>query len=228
MAKVKIKISKEKKQLLIAMLLGDGTISSNYVFKLSHSTDQLEYLTWKVKLLDRFSIKNNGVKEYVSKTGYNKGCSVIYSQMSLSPTIKALRRSVYKPKKMLTRKLLNWLNPLGLAIWYMDDGHLSLNNNKTEKANRIRIATCLPISDVEEVLKYFKEVWNLNFNKFKEGNSTYSIMTTSENDTKKFIELIKPYILEVPSMWYKIRKRKTKQEFLDLQSQGFEVRDIMY
>jgi hypothetical protein len=42
--KIKRKVSKEMKSLLIAMLLGDGTISNNYVFKLCHSSDQEEYL----------------------------------------------------------------------------------------------------------------------------------------------------------------------------------------
>ena len=35
--KIKKKLSKEQKSLLIGLLIGDGTISSNFVFKLSHS-----------------------------------------------------------------------------------------------------------------------------------------------------------------------------------------------
>ena len=57
------KLSKEQKSLLIGLLLGDGTISSNCVFKLSHSEAQREYLEWKVGLLDVHGIKNNGVKD---------------------------------------------------------------------------------------------------------------------------------------------------------------------
>jgi hypothetical protein len=197
------------------------------VFKLSHAIEQKEYLEWKIKLLNKFEIKNNGIKEYISSCGYNNGSNVLYSQMSLTPTIKALRRCVYKPKKKISVSLLKWLNPLGLAIWYMDDGHLSLNNNKPELANRIRIATCTSEEETNEIIKYFNDTWNISFNKFKEGNG-FSIMTTSERETMKFIDIIKPYVLEIPSMWYKIRRRKTKQEFLDLQRQGFEVRSIMY
>lgn len=51
------KLSKEQKSLLIGLLLGDGTISSNCVFKLSHSEAQREYLEWKVGLLDVHGIK---------------------------------------------------------------------------------------------------------------------------------------------------------------------------
>lgn len=225
-----IRLSKEQKSLLIALLIGDGTISSNYVFKLSHSTLQREYLEWKVGLLSKYGIKNNGVKEYISKCGYNTGKSVLYSQMSLIPTIKALRRSVYTPKKTITRKLLEWLNPLGLAIWYMDDGCINVNTSKQRSSiqHTIKIATCVDDSTVKTIINYFDEVWGIHFRPFKEGRNTYSIASSSELDCEKFIKIVKPYIEQVPSFLYKIRKDLTKEEFIKLQKSGSEVRDIIF
>ena len=225
-----IRLSKEQKSLLIALLIGDGTISSNYVFKLSHSTLQREYLEWKVGLLSKYGIKNNGVKEYISKCGYNTGKSVLYSQMSLIPTIKALRRSVYTPKKTITRKLLEWLNPLGLAIWYMDDGCINVNTSKQRSSiqHTIKIATCVDDSTVKTIINYFDEVWGIHFRPFKEGRNTYSIASSSELDCEKFIKIVKPYIEQVPSFLYKIRKDLTKEEFIKLQESGSEVRDIIF
>lgn len=225
-----IRLSKEQKSLLIALLIGDGTISSNYVFKLSHSTLQREYLEWKVNLLNTYGIKNNGVKEYISKCGYNTGKEVLYSQMSLIPTIKALRRSVYTPKKTITRKLLEWLNPLGLAIWYMDDGCINVNTSKQRSSiqHTIKIATCVDDSTIKTIINYFDEVWGIHFRPFKEGRNTYSIASSSELDCEKFIKIIKPYIEQVPSFLYKIRKDLTKEEFIKLQESGSEVRDIIF
>lgn len=225
-----IRLSKEQKSLLIALLIGDGTISSNYVFKLSHSTLQREYLEWKVNLLNTYGIKNNGVKEYISKCGYNTGKEVLYSQMSLIPTIKALRRSVYVPKKTITRKLLEWLNPLGLAIWYMDDGCINVNTSKQRSSiqHTIKIATCVDDSTIKTIINYFDEVWGIHFRPFKEGRNTYSIASSSELDCEKFIKIIKPYIEQVPSFLYKIRKDLTKEEFIKLQESGSEVRDIIF
>ena len=225
-----IRLSKEQKSLLIALLIGDGTISSNYVFKLSHSTLQREYLEWKVELLNKYGIKNNGVKEYISKCGYNTGKSVLYSQMSLIPTIKALRRSVYTPKKTITRKLLEWLNPLGLAIWYMDDGCINVNTSKQRSSiqHTIKIATCVDDSTIKTIINYFDEVWDIHFRPFKEGKNTYSIASSSELDCEKFIKIVKPYIEQVPSFLYKIRKDLTKEEFIKLQESGSEVRDIIF
>ena len=225
-----IRLSKKQKSLLIALLIGDGTISSNYVFKLSHSTLQREYLEWKVGLLNKYRIKNNGVKEYISKCGYNSGKSVLYSQMSLIPTIKALRRSVYTPKKTITRKLLEWLNPLGLAIWYMDDGCINVNTSKQRSSiqHTIKIATCVDDDTVKTIINYFDEVWGVHFRPFKESKNTYSIASSSELDCEKFIKIVKPYIEQVPSFLYKIRKDLTKEEFIKLQESGSEVRDIIF
>ena len=225
--KIKKKLSKEQKSLLIGLLIGDGTISSNFVFKLSHSVEQREYLEWKVKLLDKFQIKNNGIKEYISTCGYNIGKKVLYSQMSVIPTIKALRRTVYIPKKTITRKLLNWLTPLEIAIWYMDDGHINVNTSKQRSSiqHTIKIATCVDESTVEVIIQYFLDVWNIKFRKFPEGKNTFSIASSSEEDYSKFVNLIKPFVEQVPSMLYKIRDNFTKKEFLDQQKVDSEARD---
>ena len=225
--KIKKKLSKEQKSLLIGLLIGDGTISSNFVFKLSHSVEQREYLEWKIKLLDKFQIKNNGIKEYISTCGYNIGKGVLYSQMSVIPTIKALRRTVYIPKKTITRKLLNWLTPLEIAIWYMDDGHINVNTSKQRSSiqHTIKIATCVDEKTIEIIIQYFLEVWNIKFRKFPEGKNTFSIASSSEEDYSKFVNLIKPFVEQVPSMLYKIRDNFTKKEFLDRQRVDSEARD---
>ena len=225
--KIKKKLSKEQKSLLIGLLIGDGTISSNFVFKLSHSIEQKEYLEWKVKLLDKFKIKNNGIKEYISTCGYNTGKKVLYSQMSVIPTIKALRRTIYIPKKTITRRLLNWLTPLEIAIWYMDDGHINVNTSKQRSSiqHTIKIATCVDESTVEVIIQYFLDIWNIKFRKFPEGKNTFSIASSSEEDYSKFVNLIKPFVEQVPSMLYKIRDNFTKKEFLDQQKVDSEARD---
>ena len=217
--KIVAKLSKDQKSLLIAMLLGDGTISSNYVFKLSHSEQQKEFLEWKIRLLEAKGFKVNGIKEYTSKCGYNTGKKVLYSQLSVIPTIKALRRSVYIPKKTFTRNLLNWLDAQGLAIWYMDDGCININTSKQRSSiqHTVKIATCVDESTVNMIITYFLEVWGIKFRKFKEGKETFSIASSSENDCAKFISIVKPYIEQVPSMLYKIRDNYTKEEFIKMQ-----------
>ena len=219
--KIQKSLSKEQKRLLIALLIGDGTISSNYVFKLSHSIDQREYLEWKVNLLNKLGIKNNGIKEYISSCGYNTGKGVLYSQMSLHSTIKALRRSVYIPKKTLTRNLLNWLDEQGLAIWFMDDGFININESKQRHRSiqrNIKISTCVDKETCNMIIQYFKEKWDIEFRPFLEKSKFFSISTRTNKDSDKFIKIVKPYVEQVPSLLYKIRENLTKKEFIAQQN----------
>ena len=168
---MKTKINKKSRNLLIGLLLGDGTISNNYVFKLSHCEEQLDYLEWKVKQLNEAGLRNNGIKEYVSTKGFNTGKKVYYSQLNIIPFVKVLRRVFYKPyKKLGNRKLLNRLSAKEIAIWYMDDGHINYRKTKgIVHGFYIKIATCIPKEELQIIIDYFKEVWNIQFYMFHEG-----------------------------------------------------------
>lgn len=202
---MKSKFNKESRNLLIAMLLGDGTISNNYVFKLSHCKQQEEFLQWKINLLNKFGIRNNGIKEYISTTGYNMGKTVLYSQLNIIPFMKVLRRVFYNPKKQIAnRKLLNRLDALGIAIWYMDDGALNFRKSGNKVHGfYIKISTCIPKNDLQIIIDYFKEVWNISFYAFSEGKGTYSLCCGTKEGIK-FIDIVKPYVEQVPNMTYKI------------------------
>ena len=160
---MKTKITKESRNLLIALLLGDGTISNNNVFKLSHCKEQRDYLEWKIEQLKNAGLRNNGLKEYISIKGYNIGKKVYYTQLNIIPFIKVLRRVFYKPyKKLGNRKLLNRLDAKGIAIWYMDDGHINYRKtNGKVHGFYIKIATCIPKEELQIIIDYFKEVWDV-------------------------------------------------------------------
>ena len=204
---MKTKITKESRNLLIGMLLGDGTISNNYVFKLAHAESKKDYLEWKIKQLNDCGIRNNGIKSYIKTRGYNTGVPVYYTQLNTIPFIKVLRRVCYKNKKIIgNRKLLNRLSAREIAIWYMDDGHINIRMDKGRPCGfYIRISTCEPKEEVQTIINYFKEVWNINFYMFHEGKKedSYSLCCGTREGLK-FIELVKPYVLEVPSMIHKI------------------------
>lgn len=202
---MKTKFNKQSRNLLIAMLLGDGTIGNNYVYKLAHCAEQSDYLQWKIDLLKENAIRNNGLKWYTSTKGYNIGKQVCYTQLNIVPFIKVLRRVFYKPKKIIgNRKLLNRLDALGIAIWYMDDGHI---NHRTTNGKvhgfYIRISTCVPKEEAQVIIDYFKEVWNISFYTFKEGGG-YSLCCGTKEGLK-FIEIVKKYVSQVPSMIHKVQ-----------------------
>ena len=177
---MKTKFNKESRNLLIALLLGDGTISNNFVFKIAHCDKQKDYLEWKIRQLKDSGIRNNGIKSYIKTKGFNAGVPVFYTQLNIIPFIKVLRRVVYKDKKVIgNRKLLNRLDERGIAIWFMDDGHINIRktNNKVH-GFYIKISTCEPKEEVQVIIDYFKEVWNINFYMFHEGKkeNSYSVV----------------------------------------------------
>jgi hypothetical protein len=202
---MKTKFNKESRNLMIAILLGDGSISATNGFRMTHCEKQKDYLVWKIKQLNNYGIKNCGLKSYISTKGYKVGEEYWYTRLNTIMFTKVLRRVFYKPKKVIAnRKMLNRLNALGLAIWYMDDGHI----NHRKIAGRvcgfyIKIAICLPKTETQIIIDYFKEVWNVSFYMFSEGKGTYSICCGTQEGIK-FIDVIKPYVNQVPSMRYKI------------------------
>lgn len=204
---MKTKITKESRNLLIGMLLGDGTISNNNVFKIAHAESQKDYLEWKIKQLNEFGIRNNGIKSYIKTKGYNINVPVYYTQLNIIPFIKVLRRVCYKEKKIIgNRKLLNRLGAREIAIWYMDDGHINIRKDKGRPCGfYIRISTCEPKNEVQIIIDYFREVWDINFYMFHEGKQedSYSLCCGTKEGLK-FIELVKPYVSQVPSMIHKI------------------------
>lgn len=233
MKKVSKKLNLDQKRLLIGMLIGDGTITNHPDYKIDHSESQLEYLNWKLDLLNKAGIKNTGLKKYKSSAGFNKGETVYRVRVSTNMTIKALRRSIYKPNKIITRRLLNWLTAREIAIWFMDDGSINVNTSKQRSSikHTILIATCVEQNVADMIVEYFKEVWNIQFRIFPEQGKkklTYSIATTSEEECKKFNNLVYPYVKEVPSLLYKLRNNYTKEEFKKLQKENPEVRDLLF
>lgn len=75
---------------------------------------------------------------------------------------------------------------------------------------------------VNVIIAYFAEVWDIKFRPFKEGRGT-----SSELDCDKFVNIVRPYIEQVPSLLYKIRRDSTKLEFIAQQRAASEARDTL-
>lgn len=115
---MKTKITKESRNLMIAMLIGDGSISIENGFRMTHCGAQKEYLNWKIKQLGEHGIRTCGLKSYISSKGYKVGTEYFYTRLNVLPFTKTLRRVFYKNgrKNIANVKLLNRLDAKGLAI----------------------------------------------------------------------------------------------------------------
>lgn len=93
--------------------------------------------------------------------------------------------------KSYFEKSIEQLEPLGIAVWYCDDGCYDYRRNN--------IIFCIEGFNKKEkssIIKFFKEKYGLNFKYYKK----YIYLLKSE--VPKFIEIIEPFIIK--SMRYKI------------------------
>ncbi len=228
---MKTKFNRKSRNLMVAMLIGDGSINSVNGFRMTHCEKQINYLNWKIKELNSVGVRNCGLKSYVSTQGYKIGETYYYTRLNVTPFIKVLRRVFYKSKfkDIANRKMLNRLDAKGIAIWYMDDGCL---NHRKDIGIYIRLATCLQKDKLQVLINYFKEEWNISFYSISEGKGTYSLCCGTA-EAIKFIDIVKPYVSQIPEMHYKIlynirgRKRPVDPSGSKLEALEFSSEDIV-
>jgi uracil-DNA glycosylase family 4 len=132
-------LSRIAHDVVCGTLLGDGHLSaaSSYLV-FNHSADQDAYALFKAGLLSELSprVRRSTVAAAVGgPTSY----PVVSVRTVAHRALGTLRSAFYRPRKQVPPWIATRLNPLMLAVWYMDDGHLS---TRSVKQPRAEIATC--------------------------------------------------------------------------------------
>ena len=166
-------ISNEIEQILIGGLLGDGSLSKkskiSSVYTITHSTKQEEYLIWKVNILN-LPHSLNKRKKQLNYKGQEKIYFIVdYRTKNLPQLNKYFEMFYFNGRKVVTQEILNKLELLGIAIWYMDDGHYSYYNK-----NITLCTNCFSLEEHKLIQKWFKEKYSLNWQIIK-NNSLYSL-----------------------------------------------------
>lgn len=184
------------KELLIAeMTIGDGHLNQKNL-EILHCEKQKEYLNWKKQLLI-----NEGIECCPTALINNNGFNAYRFRTKSYPWIKDLRELIYCPSKIYSLEILKEFTPLGLAIWYFDDGCLSQKKrNGVIHANDLILNTGLQKEENQIYINYFKDYWDINFTQVKNHNCYRLRCGTRE--ARKFITIIKDYL--PPGMDYKI------------------------
>jgi hypothetical protein len=191
----------KQKTILIGMILGDGflqkTGENNARIRLEHSDKQEEYLSWKANQFPEF-FQGKPQRLVRFNPVYQKQYSYARWQSNASPEIGRFRKLFYRDgKKIIPKELTEYFNnALSLAIWFMDDGYFY----PRDKMSYIYI----PKYTEDEVLILLKTL-KINFNLkavFKKKKRGESVLIFNTTQTKRLVELIKPFI--IPSMLYKI------------------------
>lgn len=193
---------------IYGMLLGDSHIYNDkrdqglLRIVATNGEKQLDYLKYKYGLYNDGKIVNSGIGSYGKLPSY-------HWYMGTDPYISSMVRADWYStgKKTITKKVIDKINEISLAFWYMDDGNLAYNHeNKTSYVIRLNtqgfsydenILLCNMLNDKFDIRA------KVNKDKIaKDGYQMYMIHITSTSEADKFFQLIAPYICE--SMYYKL------------------------
>jgi len=194
-----------KEELAYATMLGDGYITSGrykrksgvitecnswFVFAQSHR--HKDYVDWLANLFSCYwKIKKE--KRIVSCGRNNKKYLQYNFRTKAYPFFTHLRKKVFYPnnRKRITQKILSKITPLGIAIWWMDDGNLS-------SINQFTLCTdSYTLKEVRIIQEWFLSKWNIRWNITKIHR-----LQCYMKEGIKLIKLIQDYI--ILSMKYKI------------------------
>jgi hypothetical protein len=181
-------INEVEEQIIMGCLLGDATLSKSGKFhriRIEQKAEHKKYVEWKFNLLKRlcitplqFNPKNNSFR--FGTVGH--------------PQLTNLYSTFYNQDRSINSSILDKINALSIAIWFMDDGYkihntvgISTNNFSDQALEQLR-----------EKLK--KLGVSTSLQKDKGRKRTY----ISTKSFKSFKKLIKPYVDQVACMAYKL------------------------
>jgi hypothetical protein len=97
--------------------------------------------------------------------------------------------------KIVPLNIEEYLTPLALAIWFMDDG--------SRLGRGARIATnCFTLEEVNFLCNVLYRKYNIIATPHKCGKDKGHIIYIHVNSMKLFIKIVKPFLL--PSLYYKL------------------------
>ena len=216
----------EMKELILGCILGDSSINYNPKHPLSgyktisfiHSEKQIDYFNYKKQLFgELFKVS----KDLISGYGFPMKSGLLQANAGMSQFIHEYCIG-QDGKRKVSKKMLDYMSPLSLAIWYMDDGALSHRNSDKQRPRAMLCTNRYTYDEHLLFLDMFREKFNLTP---KIGNSNVyngHVLLFSADDTERLSAIINPYVCD--SMKYKL---PIKYESMPcyLENVSFDLRD---
>lgn len=184
----KMELTEIQRELLIGSLLGDGHLRKHgkkVVFEFSQSPKRKFYVEWKHRILGELACPK--IYHHRNEREYYKLVTKTH------PELDELYRDFYRnERKTVPERIGKMLTPFALAVWFMDDG--------SKSKNAIYLNT--QAFSVEEQFRLIKALrkFHLIFNLNRDGE--YHRLRLLKRHNRRFLELVKPYIL--PEFEYKL------------------------
>jgi hypothetical protein len=118
--KLTVNLPPEAQSVLVGSLLGDAYLYPNGTLQVEQCLEHADYTFWKYEMLKSIAGKEpTTVERFDARTMKTYRSVRFYTRAVL----KDYRSGFYRGrKKIVPRELGTLLDPLGLAVWFMDDG----------------------------------------------------------------------------------------------------------
>lgn len=202
--KKSLTLSLKQRALITGSLLGDGTMrlgkgAQNVNFKVEHGLAQKEYVVWKYQILKSFVFTEPKISYRYDKND-EKYAKSWWFRTIRHPFFTKIYKNFYEGnsyksgRKIIPVKIKKELSPFVLAVWIMDDGSYS--------RNKIDISTySFSLPEINFLQRCFENIFDIRIKYYRDRDKGYR-MYCNQEETKKLIKIIRPYI--IPSMMYKI------------------------
>lgn len=177
--------------ILLGLLLGNGHIDSKGQIHIKHSKKQKEYCEFKAKLVHSICGGSN-IKIKESTDGTNKF-------KKQSKRFQQIRKLLYSEnKKTINNEILNLIQPISIALWWMDKGSVIKNTDSFT----LKFFINRSLEESKLIQNYFLSIYNIKWNIIP-SDIIQNKYILSCND-KKFLAIIKDIVSRVKCMQYKI------------------------
>lgn len=176
-------------QVILGSFFGDGTVRKTskgniYRLAMSHSVQQLGYLQWKASA---FSVEN-------STFSMAEGCVRNFNGIAciVQDAYQCNTKSFGLQEKLNIQDCFK-LDPLGLAIWLMDDGSIKSKNRRTNEIQGLTISSCaFSYQDHLVFQEMFKKNFDLDVSIGKDRK--YYCLEFNKENSHKLLDIVNPYL----------------------------------
>lgn len=201
--KASLRLTKRQRSILVGLILGDGHLETQnngrtYRLKVEHSINQKKYVEWlyrefKEWVPGKIYTKQRGALQSVGFTTYSHGSFRFYGQNFYGNKIKHIPKILSK-----------LLDPLSLAVWFMDNG-----SRKSAKHNTYNIHTLgYKKDELVFVQNLLSDLFMIDTSLHKQKIKSWRIYILARSAVR-FTAIVKKYI--IPSMRYKLVTQMPKR-----------------
>ncbi|MUK89033.1 endonuclease [Ornithinibacillus sp. L9] len=185
------------KAMIIGKLLGDGCITLQKGrkprFQFTHRKKDYQWIYYCYSKLGKEIPLNPPKYKKVIDHRLKHGSSECYYVQSKTSDIITYLRAQWYPNSVKIipfNHLMNYFNEQALAWWYMDDGHLKLNENIPEKI--ILSTDSFTIEENHMLIEFLQQKYSLQFHLDKQNR----IILYNQFQIYYFLCLVTPYLHE--------------------------------